>query len=62
MGYVRETPQIKTKQHGMFKRDSGDKNENSTGCVRETPRMRKRRRHGMCKTNFRQKNKPAWDV
>ena len=26
MGCVRETPQIKMKQHGMFKRDSADKN------------------------------------
>ena len=27
MGFVRETPQIKMKQHGMFKTDSADKNE-----------------------------------
>ena len=39
MGCVRETAQIKMKQHGMFKRDSLDKNENSTGCVRETPQI-----------------------
>ena len=31
MGCVRETPQIKMKEYGMFKRDSADKNENSTG-------------------------------
>ena len=62
MGCVRETPQIKMKQHGMLKRDSADKNENSTGCVRETPQITKRNQHGMCKRNFPQKIKPAWDV
>ena len=41
----------------MLKRDSADKNENSTGYVRETPRIRKRSRHGMCKRNSPQKNK-----
>ena len=34
-------------QHGMCKRNSPDKNEASTGCVRETPQI---------------KRKPAWDV
>ena len=28
------------KQHGVFKRDSADKNENITGCVRETPHIK----------------------
>ena len=40
MGCVRETPQIKMKQHGMFKRDCAYKNENSTVCVRETPQIK----------------------
>ena len=39
MGCVRETPQIKIKQHGKFKRDSLDKNENNAGCVREIPQI-----------------------
>ena len=61
----------------MLKTDSADKNENSTGCVRDTPRIRKRSHHGMCQRNTPQKNlanmgcvrktpqikiKPAWDV
>ena len=36
MGCLRETVEIKIKQHGVFKREFPDKNENSTGCVRET--------------------------
>ena len=40
----------------MLMRDSADKNENSTGCVRDTPRIRKRSRHGMCQRNTPKKN------
>ena len=39
MECVRETHEIKMKQHGTFKRDSPNKNENSMGCVRETPHI-----------------------
>ena len=39
MGCVRETTQMKMKLHRMLKRDSANKNENSTGCVRETPQI-----------------------
>ena len=49
MGCVRETPQIKMKQHGMCKRNSQHKNEASTGCVRETPQNKR-------------KKKQTWDV
>ena len=42
----------------MCKRNSLDKNEASTGCVRETPQKKeKRNKHGMCKRNFPLKNK-----
>ena len=50
MGCVRETPQMKIRpkrdknsrdkkrsQHAMCKRNSPDKNEASTGCLRATP-------------------------
>ena len=51
----------------MFKRNTPDKYEASTGCVRETPQMKnkikkgkKRRKgneHGMCKRNSPHKKK-----
>ena len=42
----------------MCKRNSLDKNEASTGCVRETPQKKeKRNKHGMCKRNFPLKKK-----
>ena len=62
----------------MCKRHSPDKNEASTGCVRETTQIsKKRRQHGMCQRNSPDKNegstgyvretpliktKSAWDV
>ena len=33
----------------MCKRNTPHKNEDSTGCVRETPHMKTK--HGMCKRN-----------
>ena len=36
----------------MYKRNSSDKNEASTGCVRETPQIKKEK----------EKKKRAWDV
>ncbi len=47
MGCVRETPQIKMKQHGMCKRNSQHKNEASTGCVRETPQNKRKKETNM---------------
>ena len=35
----------------MCKRNSPHKNKVSTGCVRETPQIKKRSHHGMCKRN-----------
>ena len=48
----------------MCKRNYPDKNEASTGCVRETPEIKiKRNQHGMCKRNsLDKKTKPARDV
>ena len=50
----------------MCKRNSPHKNEASTGCVRETPRI-KISQQRMCKRNSpdlknKIKNKTAWDV
>ena len=40
----------------MCKRNSPDKNEASTGCVRETPPIKnKTKQHGMCKKNYTDK-------
>ena len=47
VGCVRETPHIKTSQHGMCKRNSPQKNKACMGYVRKTPQI---------------KEKPAWDV
>ena len=48
----RNSPDKKKKKkrkpgHGVFKRNSPDKDETSTGCVRETPQI---------------KRTPTWDV
>ncbi len=44
----------------MFKRNSPQKNKASTGCVKETPQIRKRRsQHGMCKRNSPHKYKAS---
>ena len=43
----------------MFKRNSPDKNEDSTGCVRETPPIEKRSLYGMCKRNSPDKNEDS---
>ena len=47
----------------MCKRNSPDKNEASTGCVRETPQV-KRNKYGVWKRNSPDYYffKPAWDV
>ena len=47
----------------MCKRNSPDKNEASTGCVRETPPIKnKTKQHGMCKKNYTDKKNPTGDV
>ena len=45
----------------MCQRNSPDekKEETSTGCVRETPQIKKRGQHGMCKRNSQQKSKAS---
>ena len=54
----------KAKKHGTCKRNSPDKNEASTGCVRETPQMfktkqKKQKQHVMCKRNSSKENKSS---
>ena len=52
MGFVRGTSPLKQKENknqlGMCKRKCLYKNQDSTGCVSETPKIKKK--------------KPAWDV
>ena len=46
----------------MFKRNLPVKNEVSTGCVRETPQMKKKGSMGCVGETPHRKVKPAWDV
>ena len=41
----------------MCKRNSPHKNKVRMGCLRETPKIKKRSQHGMCKRNTPHKNK-----
>ena len=46
----------------MCKRNSPDKKEASTGCVRETPQHKKEASTGCVRETPQIKMKPAWDV
>ena len=46
----------------MFKRNSPHKNEACTGCVRETPKMKKEFSIGCVRQNSPKKLKPPLDV
>ena len=46
----------------MCKRNSPDKWETSTGCVRETPQIKNEDSMGCVRETRQIKMKPAWDV
>ena len=49
----------------MFKKNSPNKNEANTGCVRETPQIKnnnKKARVGYVRETPHRKVNPAWDV
>ena len=58
MGCVTENHKRNQSKHGMCKRNSPNKNKDSTGCVRETPQKKKEKE----KKKKKEKSKPAGDV
>ena len=43
----------------MCNRNSPQKSKSNMGCVRETPQIKKKIQHGMCKGNSQYKNEPS---
>ena len=63
MGCVKETPQRKKRrQHRICKRNALHKNQDSRGCVRETPEITKEASTGCVRETPQIKMKPSWDV